>query len=95
MKKRTWYYAQHPKEYGMSPCSCGNDEIQWSEYEKHLWCDRCKKDFEPEQAGVFDGPILPEVCGMIGIFFDRINLETNMFERFDIETLEYVPTKNI
>lgn len=75
MTKRKWVYTQPPKTYEMSPCSCGNEDTEWSEYEKHLWCDKCKKDFMPEHNGIFDGPIGIKTAEMLGIRFDRYMIE--------------------
>jgi len=85
LEKRKWVYVQAPNVYGIAPCSCGNTETQWSEYKDHLWCDKCQKDFIPEHGGVFDGPILVHTCGLLGMCFDRINLETNEIEKFEYE----------
>lgn len=82
-KKRTWCYLQAPHVYEMSPCSCGNENTQWSEYEKHLWCEKCKIDFIPESAGVFSSPIPMEAAKLMGIFFDRVIIETNELESLD------------
>ena len=71
-----------PKTYEMSECLCGNHETQWSEFEKHLWCEVCQKDFIPECAGIFDGPIPLNLCKMMGISFDKFNLETQKIEPF-------------
>ena len=92
--KRKWCYVQSPSDYEIGPCPCGNHNTQWSEWQKHLWCDVCKKDFISESNGVFDGPILVEVCRMMGISFDRINLETETLEVLNAETGEY-ETKEI
>mgnify|MGYP003432047567 CR=1 FL=1 len=75
MNKRKWVYTQPPKTYEMSPCSCGNEDTEWSEYEKHLWCSKCEKDFIPEHIGIFDGPILLQVANLCGIRFDRWMIE--------------------
>lgn len=40
-------------------------------------------------AGIFDGPIPVNAAGLLGISFDRINLETGKFERFDPDTATY------
>jgi len=90
LEKRTWFYIQKPKEFEVSPCSCGNDECEWSEFKGHLWCDKCQKDFIPEFNGIFAGPIPAKVTYMLGIRFDRFNIETGKVERFDIETGKYV-----
>ena len=82
--KRTWCYLQPPKQYDMAPCACGNHDTQWSEYEHHLWCEKCQIDFIPEHAGIFEGPIPVGCAAMFGISFDRLNLETNTVERFDV-----------
>ena len=76
LEKRKWAYAQPPSIYDISGCPCGNNDTQWSEYKDHLWCDKCLKDFIPESYGIFDGPITVQVCNLLGIYFDVINLET-------------------
>lgn len=91
LPKRTWCYAQPPRAFEVAPCACGNNETQWSEFQKHLWCDKCQKDFIPEHNGIFDGPVLVGVCRMFGIVFDRINLETQQLEILNEETNEYIP----
>lgn len=89
MQKRTWCYLQSPKVYGISSCQCGNVDTQWSEYKEHLWCEQCQKDFIPENMGIFDGPIIVETCFLLGISFDRLNLETNRVEKFNRETVNW------
>jgi hypothetical protein len=84
MKKRTWIYTQRPAVYEMAGCDCGNQDPDWSEFEKHLWCATCKKDFIPAHVGIFDGPIPVNCCAMLGIKFDRFNLETQQIEPFDL-----------
>lgn len=83
--KRTWVYTQRPMVYDIAGCECGNKDPDWSEYRGHLWCRACQKDFIPEHNGVFDGPILVRTCALMGIYFDRFNLETEKVELFDIE----------
>lgn len=57
LKKRVNCYIQPPRVFDIAPCSCGNADTQWSEYEGHLWCAKCEKDFIPEHTGIFSGPI--------------------------------------
>jgi hypothetical protein len=83
--KRTWVYAGPPSMYEISGCKCGNNDVQWSEFTRHLWCDKCSIDFIPEHNGIFDGPIGVETCWMLGITFDRINIETGQIEPFVLE----------
>ncbi len=82
IKKRTHCYVMAPAAYGLPPCKCGNKNIQWSEYEHRLWCDRCNLDFIPKHNGIFGGPIPITVTKMLGISFDRINLKTMKVEKF-------------
>lgn len=87
---RKWVYTQYPEVYEMAGCpTCRNYHTEWSEYEKHLWCAKCKIDFIPEHCGIFDGPIPIGVCRLLGIKFNRINLETREVEIFNTETLKY------
>lgn len=88
---RKWCYAQPPSDYEIAPCSCGNTDTQWSEFKGQLWCAKCEKDFTPVHSGVFDGPICVDVCRLMGIRFDRINLKTQTLEIFDAETCSYKP----
>lgn len=86
LEKRTWCYVQPPSAYEMAPCKCGNHDTQWSEFKKHLWCDKCEVDFVPEHSGVFDGPIPVATSMMLGMCFDRLNLETKEIEKFEVGT---------
>lgn len=74
--KRKYCYVMRPREYGMSGCSCGNEDPDWSEFVHHLWCSRCQKDFIPEDSGLFDGPIGLQVCSLLGISFDMFEIST-------------------
>ena len=84
MEKRTWVYVQRPKEYGIALHPCGDINPEWSEYKDYLWCPACKCEFIPEHWGLFDGPIGINVCKMLGISFDRFNLETQQIEPFEL-----------
>ena len=88
-EKRTWVYVMPPRVYGMAPCKCGNQDTQWSEFAKHLWCDKCQTDFIPEHNGIFDGPISVGVAKVLGVKFDKIDLMSEKLIRFDIETGRY------
>jgi hypothetical protein len=89
MEKRTWAYLQPPKAFEMAPCACGNHDTQWSEFAKHLWCAKCEIDFLPEHAGIFDGPIPSQLAHMMGIRFDRVQLESGLIERWDHVNTKY------
>lgn len=39
----------------------------------------------PAHNGVFDGPIPVATAGLLGMSFDRINLETNKIEPFEYD----------
>jgi len=38
---------------------------------------KCQKDFIPSHGGIFDGPIPAHAAKLLGISFDKIDLETN------------------
>lgn len=88
--KRTWHYIQRPAIFEIAPCDCGNADAEWSEFEKHLWCGRCQKDFIPTHNGIFDGPIPIGAAKLLGICFNRHNMVTKKVERFDTETGQYL-----
>lgn len=79
LKKREWVYVHLPSKFDIAPCKCGNTDLQWSEFEEHLWCDRCQKDFIPEHWGIFDGPIGWETIKLFGISFTRYNLTNGKY----------------
>jgi hypothetical protein len=83
LEKRTHVYVQRPCDYEMAGCPCGNNDPDWSEFKKHLWCAKCEKDFLPEHGGVFDGPIPVATAALLGMSFDTINLETQELEKFE------------
>jgi len=85
LEKRKWCYVLQPSAYEMAPCACGNGDTQWSEFAGRLWCSRCDVDFIPAHNGIFDGPIPVATCDLLGIYFDRVNLETNEIEPFEID----------
>jgi len=72
----------------MSPCSCGNTKTQWSEWKKHLWCDKCQKDFIPKDSGMFGGPIPVKVAEMMGISFDQFDIATGKIIKFKLDEAE-------
>jgi hypothetical protein len=77
LKKRTAVYVQRPREYEISGCpTCGNDDPDWSEYQGHLWCERCKVDFKPQSGGIFDGPIPINAAALMGIDLRMVEITT-------------------
>jgi hypothetical protein len=83
--KRTHCYIQGPIEYEIFCPICGGRNVTWSEFEKHVWCFDCEEDvFIPlNDAGVFSGPIPIEISQMMGLRFDRFNLNTGQLVKFD------------
>ena len=90
LRTRSWRFLQPPAAFDMAPCICGNSATTWSEFDKHLRCDTCGKDFVPAHRGVFDGPIRFRTAHLEGLSFDRINLRSGEVERFDAKKLRYV-----
>jgi hypothetical protein len=82
--KRKWCYVLPPYVYDMTCDKCHGTNIEWSEWEHLIWCYDCKIDTEGD-PGIFSGPIPIHTSQMLGIIFDRINLETEQIERFNIE----------
>ena len=81
MEKRTWMYVQNPKQYGIECNLCNGENIQWSEFDHHIWCYDCEKDIKGTE-GLFGGPILANVCRLMGICFDMVNIETGEMDYF-------------
>jgi hypothetical protein len=80
--KRTKCLIKPPSVYGLSGCPCcGNEDVQWSEWERHLWCDKCQLDFVPESKGILDGPVPVELAAMLGMPFIFYNIETGEIEK--------------
>ena len=75
MKKRTWHYCMRPAVYDISCDLCGGTNIEWSEFERRIWCYDCQKD-TLGNPGIFDGPIASELCAIFGISLDRIDIES-------------------
>lgn len=78
-----------PRELCFAPCKCGNENLQWSEYEKHVWCNKCNIDFVPESNGILDGPIMIETCDLMGITFHSFDMTSNQIVKFDSEFWPY------
>ena len=99
-EKRTWCYVLPPSAYDISCDKCGSTNTEWSEWKGEIWCYDCKIDTAGD-PGIFGGPIPIYTSCMLGITFDRINLETEQIERFNIEetlakgTLVYDPTERV
>lgn len=74
--KRTHVYVLCPSQYEISGHNCGNEDPDWSEYQGHLWCQKCQVDFLPTWGGVFDGPVLIHTAHLIGLCFATIDLAT-------------------
>jgi len=58
--------------------------IEWSEYAHLIWCYDCEID-TGGFPGIFDGPVPIQTCYLLGLSFDRYNLETNQIERYNLE----------
>ena len=82
LEPRTHVYLCRPAQYEISGCYWfGNPDPDWSEWKRHLWCQRCKIDFVPTHGGVFDGPIPVHGMALMGLPVDRmLNIETGEVE---------------
>ena len=91
MEKREWHYILPPQAFDMT-CKCGSRNLEWSEYEDHIWCYDCEIDYNPkdtEHAGIFSGPIPLQASAMFGTSFDRFWLEERKIQRFNITNGEW------
>ena len=70
-EKRKWCYLQSPSAYGVKCDFCGGNNIDWSEWEKMIWCYDCKIDTRGT-TGIFDGTIPINITKMAGIDLGRI-----------------------
>lgn len=75
MRKRKRCYIMNPVAYEISCNLCGGSNITWSEYEHCIWCYDCQRDTIGTE-GIFSGPIPFEMCKILGISFDKIDLKT-------------------
>src|SRR5437016_4147205 len=87
--KRTWYYIQKPMHHGVTCTKCKGHNLEWSEYDKHVWCYDCEIDFTG-YVSALDGPVPTQVASMLGICFDRYLMETNDVDYYDLEKQDYV-----
>lgn len=94
--KRDSCYCQKPTVYEISCDICGGINITWSEFEHMIWCYDCKKD-TPGNPGIFGGPIPSEVCKMLGISFDKIEILTGdrLYEHNDGERIWWDKCKEV
>jgi len=74
MKRRERVFIMSPTDYEIS-CNLCDGSVEWSEYEHFVWCWRCLKDV-PGNPGLFCGPISIELCKLLGISLDKIDLKT-------------------
>lgn len=83
--KRTHCYVLKPAEYEINCPLCGGTNINWSEFEKHIWCYDCSKDvfLLSKNTGIFNGPIPINAAEMMSLKFDRINLENGQVVKRD------------
>jgi hypothetical protein len=91
MKLREWHFVQNPTSFEIKCDLCGGTNITWSEFEKKIWCYDCKKDTKGTE-GIFGGPIPVKGCMFMGISFDKINLRTGEYLRFDLDKDEDIHT---
>lgn len=93
MNKRTWHYLFPPQAFDMRCDKCWNNDldsntglnITWSEWEHLIWCFDCEIDTEGFK-GIFGGPVPINASYMLGLTFDRWNMEINEVELYNLET---------
>jgi len=93
---RTHIYVLKPLQYEIVCLLCGGGNIEWSEFESHIWCYDCNLDvFIPQSySGIFGGPIPFEVSKMLGLNFDRIGVNGNNFLKYKDDELPFEEETN-
>lgn len=79
---RTHVYGSPAVQYGLCCPRNRKHKIEHSEFESHIWCYVCEKDYfipqESYYAGIFSGIIMYEVSKILmGITYNRINIQTH------------------
>ena len=87
-EKRIWCYIQKPNEHDIQCPECKGVNLEWSEFESHIWCYDCEEDYS-NYISVLSGPYAVMAGHLLGIRLDRINLETKQIEVYNIETNKY------
>ena len=72
--KRKWCYIQNPVNYEIACDNCNGGNVEWSEWKSLIWCYDCKIDTKGT-GGIFNGPIAVNLCKMMGISFERVNIK--------------------
>lgn len=75
LKKRESCLVKKPQIYGIQCDICGGENLHWSEFDHLIWCYDCEKDTKGT-AGIFDGPVPVELCYLMGMPLDEIDLKT-------------------
>jgi hypothetical protein len=94
MKKRTSHYVMKPASYQIACDKCGGYNIEWSEFDKMIWCYDCKIDTKGT-PGIFDGPVPVEACAVMGISFDRWDMVKKRVLTWDKYKHKYVPRTTV
>lgn len=96
MEKRTWYYITPPKYFDVQCPKCKKTNIEWSEFQKYIWCYDCKEDLELRNDILFGSPIpINFSVHLLKMNFDRFNMETNEIEIFNTTSCDWDPLSSI
>ena len=69
-KKREWCWIMTPPSYEITCDVCGGSHLDWSEFERMVWCYDCHND-TPGEGSLFNGPLPLRLCIELGFSFDR------------------------
>lgn len=79
LAKRTSYYYMLPHDLGLNGCpTCHNPHVEWSEFEEHLWCQRCEIDFKPVDVCF---PAVAELAHRAGYCYATVDIATGKYKR--------------
>ena len=77
LTRRTVCFVQKPSHFEIKCPKCNGNNLDWSEFDKHIWCYDCEKDLKDYESP-YSGPIPVHVSELLGIDLRMINLETGI-----------------
>ncbi len=86
--KRTWHYIMKPQDLFEVQCTkCKGINLEWSEWDDHIWCFDCEIDFNDYDH--ISGPIPVMAAYMLGMTFDKFDIVNQKLIKFNLQTNKY------
>lgn len=87
--KRVWCYFQKPSRHEIECPVCKGNHLDWSEWDKNIWCYDCKKDYS-NYTSALSGPVPIQLATMLGLSLDMYNLETQEVQHYDLNKNDFI-----